>query len=383
MALRLKRPALWLVPLACALAAVIILPPRRADEFFTPSYSLGEVLLEMIGVGRGATFYSTSNWSRFDYNLSRVGRSLDERIARLAYEDTVRAMLSSPRSRRSATEPVVIAWTPAIPAESAAAWLRLAERELALYPRDPNHAGTTIAVLLVDRPLHGTQNNLRRLLLNNGASPQCVVTLPVTGVDREHRKDLVRERNGETRGSFIDWCGLFARFGTPGVSRHDLFGSTRGSAQATSWFTDVLSGRSGRGSFRGYNFSARACRAGSEVDCLHVASRGDDWDWRGQAPFLGYLLRRDPAAFGVFWRSTRPGWAALEEGFGISAGEISREWILQQNFDVTVTGPLPSFSQIGLAGLWVSLCVLIGAAVMTRKREGKKPWTFSLSGSPQ
>lgn len=382
MALKMKRPMLVLVPLSCAIAAAAILPPRETSEFYGPRNNVIETMLEMIAAGRDTTFYRSS-WSRFDNTVSRAARRLDDRIARLVFEDTVRAMLVSPRSRRSSMEPIVIAWSSSISADTATAWLRLAERELSLYPRDPNHHGSPIAVLLVDAARVGRPNGLRRIVLNRSASPQCVVVLPLQGIDREQLKNLVREEGNDRRGSFVDWCGLFARFGTPGSRQGSEFITPmmRGS-EAFNWYSDRLANTDASRLYEEFHYSARACRAGSESDCLHVALNRDDWN-RDRGLFMVDLMRGNPASFGAYWRSGKPEVAALEEGYGRSAASLARDWVLQQNFQKVARGPMPTLGQLGVSGVWVGIILLAAAIGMTHKREGKKPWSFSLSDSPQ
>jgi hypothetical protein len=364
-----------------ALATAIALPPRPLPEQ---------------GEFHFLVYYYDAAWParRFEYTLSGTLEALRLRVRAARMADSLLAAATGPRVLHSADGGITVLYSSAISTDSARVWVSLLERELALVPRGAGGGIPLIVRLRVggsERELFGGGRyqdwRLLRFTSPRPDRPACLVDVRLmdAGTRLAERAGLIErsERTSARRARVLDWCMLYARFGMPGT-RVARWAGRRVEPQYYwhygpdfGWLVDMQ--RRGRTHEELAAFwSERLAGACSPHagPCLRIVGLIDDQSNRWERytvrrnSLLAGLMLRDPARFERFWRSPAPPAVALEQAYGLPAGEIVA------NYQREVARPEPSGPRLPPGVLLSSLgwaAVAIGLGLLVAWRQQVRP----------
>lgn len=276
--------------------------------------------------------------------------------------------------------------------DSAAAWGRLAEEELAVFPVAASEpVGVPVIVALRTRltPREGREGSSadrypsRRVIEAAGANRVCIVLLEIAGVPSDLQRDLVRRRGVQRpRGQFLGPCALRGRYGMPGRAgvqlQLDLGEGSWRSAGELVRSVEYPPGRlvgawaSELGSL-GRFFTLRACQRGDDARCgdlISVSTDRDAWYFAPRTSLMlaAHLLQTRPAdQFQRLWRSDARFNDAVAEAYGRSAGAIIGI-LVRERLGAPAVGPLPRPSALLVSLAWALGLVAIGGAVAQRRQ---------------
>jgi hypothetical protein len=373
----LRRLRWLLAPLLAIVAlAVLVLPPRPLPEKIT---LLGAVL----GLEGRQWRQDVQDEHRLAIERSR-DRVRDAIHARSHGAADVLAA-ASPRALRSADGLLVVVRDLDVPDTAARAWLRVAERELALVPPADTRGVPVVVALHTKGPVGvysaGSETLRDRFQFEAGPTRACIVDIvfPRGRPRGQGRFEVPRGISGGVLGR----CALYARYGFPGAGVRDWAGlAPYWSGRWWWWYGDesVFDPRRQppdtvryQQEWGGVPWAELGCLRGRDEYCASLAGLSRDgtlprgWNY----PYYYYygggadrlpaelILQRGADRFVRFWSSDLVPDSALHLVYGVPAGALARE-LFARRF-VAEPSVQPGAARLLVAFGWV---VALGALAM-------------------
>lgn len=369
-----------------AVLAVLALPPRPMPEQVT----LASAALGLEG----------RQWRQDpeEAHYQAVGRAREHLVQRISAREHGAADLrasASPRALRSGVEPLVVVRDADVPDTAAHAWLRAAERELALVPRADAPSVPVVVALHTSGPVPFAGAMLSETLRDRfeyqaGATRACIVDIVFPRQPRSRERGRFEVPRGVS-GGVLGRCALYARFGFPGRGAQRWAGLGRSwSGRWWWWYGDesmFVPHRVTRDTVRfrfvwgGVPWAELGCLRGRDDYCESLAgleggprlpwewSFGYDYGWGSQGTVdrvvADLILERGTARFARFWSSPLPADSALSEAYGVPAGALVRGAFSLRL--VPAPTAQPGGAKLLVAGGWVILLGVLAMALSWRR----------------
>jgi len=349
-----------------ALSAIAVLPPRPCDS---DDHSLAKDAI--CGYhGRGGSSHVAV--------AERTRNRLEQAARRRQLADSLLEL----RNARQVTGGVIsVYYESSLSTDSARLWLGQAQRELAMLPG--TGTGERVVVLLQSDPAGAARrgnpdDGSRRWwyyprldrFATTAHGGACVVVLDLTV--RPAIQPLQQQRP-----NLLDWCALYARFGSPGraVERWASSAFSFGWRDNSSIAEMVQAAPSGLVRSQ-TDYRVHACQRSGGAACLQYTDGAGEtrpvWLLRRQVArgLLAWLLTTgEPDQFARFWRDGGSLESALTSGYGQPAGDLLQTWA-RQRYEPVAARPLAS-SKVLLAGaVWFSVAMAAAFVAMQRRQVG-------------